>query len=360
MKFLILLTLAMASSVSGLAGGDASLSRALLSQSFSSPSGKLTFSPEIIIPEPSDPTAILLQSNAVQGLSSKIREGKASAAFLKCSLTALKTFCGEQESARGNFPGPIPVVYCGAANNDVDVTDLTAVAEAGADGLLIRVACEGADSIADSEKLTDLCKQALDCGMQPIPELSVSESSVEKWDDEEVPKLVEKIAELVGSDPVALLMSIKREEVEQSADDGAEEEATIEPVPLPSISKELKKRVPIIGSIREMAGEGRLGMEANRLKDAGFASGLLCSECLPGLRFQVDMELLGTFWAGCIVDLKSTKSKNFSFRAKNQMETSAMSKWGNYQKSVIESGALGDPSESYSVVDGDAGEYKGF
>jgi hypothetical protein len=42
------------------------------------------------------------------------------------------------------------------------------------------------------------------------------------------------------------------------------------------------------------------------------------------------------------------------------MEKSAATKWGNFQKSIMDSGALGDPSESYSVVDESKGEYKGF
>jgi hypothetical protein len=71
------------------------------------------------------------------------------------------------------------------------------------------------------------------------------------------------------------------------------------------------------------------------------------------------LELVGKFWSACITDLKSTRSKSFSFRAKNQMDVSAATKWGSYQKSVIESGALGDPGETASLNEAD-GDYQGF
>ena len=45
------------------------LSRGRLKEALYSPSGKLTFSPEIIIPEPTDPTALLLQSSEVAKMS---------------------------------------------------------------------------------------------------------------------------------------------------------------------------------------------------------------------------------------------------------------------------------------------------
>ena len=69
---------------------------------------------------------------------------------------------------------------------------------------------------------------------------------------------------------------------------------------------------------------------------------------------------MSQFWYSVVQDLKSVKSKNFSFRTKNNMEKSLATKWSNYQNNVIESGALGDPDDSYSIVDSRAGEYKGF
>ena len=48
---------------------QAQLTRGRLYEALRSPSGKLTYSPEIIIPEPSDPTALLLQGNEVKKIS---------------------------------------------------------------------------------------------------------------------------------------------------------------------------------------------------------------------------------------------------------------------------------------------------
>ena len=86
--------------------------RLILGQSLSSPSGKLTLSPEIVLPEPTDPTAILLQSSEIIKLSESIRSAKSNAAFLSGTVGAVRNFCTEQEGSRGNFPGPVPVVYC--------------------------------------------------------------------------------------------------------------------------------------------------------------------------------------------------------------------------------------------------------
>ena len=156
--------------------------------------------------------------------------------------------------------------------------------------------------------------------------------------------------------------------------------------------QKIVSRIPILGSIQLPVGEGRLQSESTRLQDAGYYSGaILRHSCLPhalqdglaatktapsisalaaaaknkqgstaGMNSNNALELLGPFWSSCLHDLKSTKSKSFSFRAKNQMEKSVATQWGNYQKSVMDSGALGDPNESYSVVNEAAGEYKGF
>ena len=342
--------------------GDASISRARLQQAFASPSGKLTYSPELVIAEPTDPTAILLQTNALQTLSSKLREGKANAVFFQGSLTALRTFCNEQEQARGNFPGPVPVIYCAES----DSPDWSGIAEAGAEGVLVNVCEDGSDldsvdGLTETGAWAEKCKEALACGLQPVPELVLAETAVEQWGDAEVPALISTLTRGIGDEPIAVVVTVNPAKAEQEADD-EEEDGSSEPasVSLPTVPRELSKQMPIIGSIRATAGDGRLGAEANRFKEAGFSSAFLRSECVPGFRIQLDLEIVAKFWAGCIVDLKSTKSKNFSFRSKNNMEKSVGTQWANYQKSVMDSGALGDPEESYSIVDSEAGEYKGF
>jgi hypothetical protein len=337
---------------------DLTATRSRFAESFSSPAGKLTFSPELHIQEPSDPTAILLQNSAVQDLSAKIRAAKANAAFLRGSISALNTFCKEQEVAMGSFPGPVPVVFC--LENNLEDVDLPTIAECGAHGVMIPV-CNGqalkSPSSLDSlpDKWMEVCKSALDYGVQPIPEVTLASDNVNSWNEEQLTVLLDKIKDVLGEDPVTLVLSIENE----SDDDVAkykEDKSTL----LPTFSKTLTKRVPITGSLREPAGDNRLSLASAQFKEAGFTSNLLRSECFPGFDVRIDLSIVGKFWAGCITDLKSTRSKSFSFRSKNNMEKSALTSWSNYQKSVMDSGALGDPNDAYSIVDEAAGEYKGF
>ena len=348
-SFLITSLLVISStSVSGFSA-DADLTRGRLSQAFSSPSGKLTFSPEIVIPEPQDPTALLLLSNAVQTLSGRIRECKSNAAFVQGSVTALQTFANEQESARGNFPGPVPVVYC----SDVSLENIDSIAETGADGVMVRVC--GGEPIASpsdlqaSDDWSQICQAALKAGLQPIPEVTLSHEKAADWGEDQVTALVEELSKCVGATPVSVILTVNPVDAEQE-----------EPVALPAVPKALGKTIPILGSVRVTAGENRLSDESQRFKQAGFTGTVLRSDCVPGFRMNLDLEIVGRFWAMCINDLKSTKSKSFSFRSKNNMEKSAATNWFNYQKGVIESGALGDPEDSYSIVDDSIGEYKGF
>ncbi|GAX15514.1 hypothetical protein FisN_6Hh131 [Fistulifera solaris] len=323
------------------------VSRARLQQAFASPSGKLTYSPELIIPEPNDPTAILLLSNAVQNLSSRIRACKANAAVLQGSVSALRTFVNEQEIARGNFPGPVPVIYAGSLEG------MEEIAEAGAEGILVSI-CEGQEisSLSDLEseaKWQQICQQAIQCGIQPVPEITIGHVTASKWTEETMESLVDCLAKTIGADPAALIVTINPE---------SDDEET--PVAIPPVNKALNKRVPILGSVRVTAGEGRLNEESQRFKEAGFLGTFLRSDCVPGFRMNPNLEIVAGFWAHCIADLKSTKSKSFSFRAKNNMEKNALTNWANYQQNVIDSGALGDPNDSYSIVNEAAGEYKGF
>lgn len=338
----------------------AQTARGRLFEALSSPSGKLTLCPEIVIPDPSDPTAILLQASLIMNMSTKIRtQAKANAAFLAGALPALKTFCNEQETARGNFPSPVPAVYCGV------VEDLSEIAEAGAEGLLVKI-CDGdevssADDLASDASWVDTCKLALEAGLQPIPEITVSEDDAADLD---VETLVKKISEIVGEDPVSVLVTVNEEPA--PADDGEEteaEEAVVEATaaPLPQVNKSLGRKIPIVGSIRATAGGGRMGTESNRFKSAGFTGALLRQECIPVISMSQDLEYLTNFWGVCIGDLKSTKSKSFNFQSRNYLEKSAPLEWMKYQKDVLDSGALGDPNDNVPTgLNPDSGDYQGF
>jgi hypothetical protein len=333
---------------------------------FSSPSGKLTYSPEIVVPEPKDATAILLLSNSVQILSQRIRQAQANAAFLEGSVDALRTFCNEQATAAGNFPGPVPVIYCSSEKARPSNSGFKEVRDAGAKGVLIPVDWQpgGQDddfAALDQGQFVLSCQAAADAGLAVIPELRVAHG-----DEIEVNHVVKRIENALSNGPAAIVLTYAGPPTVDAIDDDDDKDdqsATADvaaSAPLPSVSKETTRRIPVLCSVRAEAGENRLADAADRVKAAGYSGAFLRSECLPGFRLQLDMEILSSFWQACISDLKSTRSKSFSFRAKNNMEVSAATKWGNYQKNVLESGALGDPNDSYSVVDSAAGEYKGF
>ena len=84
-----------------------------------------------------------------------------------------------------------------------------------------------------------------------------------------------------------------------------------------------------------------------------------------GYWMNPDLEFVGEFFLGgaAIGDLKSTKSKNFNFRTEVALERDIPMEWYNYQKDVMESGALGGGDAGNNPtdpVDSDSGDYKGY
>lgn len=339
----------------------ADLNKGRLKESLSSNSGKLTLSPELVIPDPTDPTALLLLASELEKMSLELRaRAKANSAFVQASsLSSLQTLCNEQETARGNFPGPIPLLYC----DTVDNVELSQVAEAGASGVLLTL--KGAiDSVDDlstqlTDEFMDRCTQALDCGLQPIPEIILSNtflSSDEQTAQSLIDVLTDKCSFWTEDDlPAALLLSASL-----SADSSSEEEEEGD-LSMPFVSKELKKKMPILASIRVVAGSNRIGSAVSELKDAGYTGAALRSECVPGYRMNPDLQAVSSFWNAALSDLKSVKSKSFAgFRSKNLMEKSVPMEWLKYQKSVIDSGALGDASGPPEDLDLNNGDFAGF
>lgn len=361
----------------------ATMARLILSQSLSSPSGKLTLSPEIVIPEPTDPTALLLQSTEVTKLSEKIRsKAKANAALLAGSVNALRTFCVEQESARGNFPGPVPVLAL-SDGTECDAGVLADIADAGAVGIVLPVnGGEAIDSISDISDEEGILKTnfaaALEAGLQPLPEVCLAggENLESEWGEEQVTALVEAItAECGGVDPVGIVLTVDMPEssdIDDGDEEGDDESSSSEDeeeetaIPLPQVPKALAKKIPILGSVRAVAGGGRMGQWTRSLKTAGFTGAFLRRECVPGLTSTItDLEAVSGFWSAAIGDLKSVKSKSFGFRANMAGIDESMklpNEWYKYQKSVMESGALGDISGDQGAVelDSDNGDYQGF
>lgn len=350
----------------------------ILQQSLSSIANKLTLSPEIIIPEPTDPTALLLQATEVTKLSNAIRtRAKGNAVFLAGSVNALKIFCQEQETARGNFPGPLPVIYCESSIEEN--ISMEALSDAGAAGILHTLLdgeeIASADDVNKDEGLKSAFATAQDNGIQLIPEV-VLKADME-WSEDIVTSVVECVAENCGSDPAAVILTFgaiaaeeeddddeedSSDDADADADDDAEVEVT-EIFDLPEVSKTLSKRIPILGSIRSKAGGGRMGTSVGIHKESGFKGCVLRCDCLPGYRMNPDLEFVGGFWGAAIGDLKSTKSKNFNFRSTIALDRDIPLEWYNYQKDIMESGALGSPSGGGGggdPLDSDKGDYKGF
>mmetsp|Transcript_29618 Transcript_29618/g.71622 ORF Transcript_29618/g.71622 Transcript_29618/m.71622 type:complete len:422 (-) Transcript_29618:165-1430(-) len=381
------------SSQSPAAKEAADLARSRLVEALSSPSGKLTLSPEIVIPEPTSPTAILLQTTEINSLSEDLRvKAKSNAVLLSCkSVTSLKTFCSEQEQVRGNFPGPLPIIYCsrkatgvdeaveGGEEEDTPDVDLAEIADAGAAGIVVSV-LDGKEiasieddlsSSEDDETWISQYRDALNHGIQPIPEIAVSDKVASTWKEAEIESIVSKIAEVAGDgkNPVSIMLSIKSSSSTTASttdeDEDVAEDESKEVFELPSVPKKLGKTVPILASITTPAGENRLSEEVASLKKAGFTGAILRPECIPGFEKHggnLNLEYLSNFWGACIGDLKSLKSKSFNFQSRNYMEKSVPLEWAKYQKSVLDSGALGDPNDMAPSpgFDADSGDYQGF
>jgi hypothetical protein len=356
----------------------AQLTRSRLTEAFSSPSGKLTLSPEILLEDPINPTAILLQSSAVTTLSETLRtKAKANGIFLSCttatSLSSVRTFCNEQEEARGKFPGPIPVIYyCEQPLDEQQelIPDLTELVRAGVSGILVPIPQQEIATGMDCRNDTmwiQKCHSALQVGLQPIPEILVQDSVASTWKEDDMEQLVAQIANAIGQDPVSILLTIHSASSGDNGQlDGYEQhhqqiEAEDSVTQLPTISRALGRKVPIMGSIRTPAGANRLGAETSRLKAAGFTGAVLRQECIPGYKNKPNLEYVSEFWAACIGGLKSTRSKTFNFQSRNYLEKSVPLEWAKYQKSVIDSGALGEAEDNAPPgFNPDAGDYQGF
>lgn len=336
-----------------------SLARNRLKEALQSPSGKLTLSPEIVIPQPTDPTAILLQGSQIEKLSEQLRtNAKANAVWVKGSIASMRQLVAEQETSRGSFPSPLPAIYC-PKNDDCSREDLEELAEAGASGFLLTMNNDPvhlpSDMLARLEEDTlSRFQLILECGLQPIPEIILSPECSD-WKEEQVEELVQILTEKCGEQNiVSILLSVS----------SPEEDELFFP---PSISKSLKKQLTILGSVRAPPHEDEqnedgvgIATHTQELSKRNYAGAFLRSECLPGFRINADLEFVTKFWSFQIGDLKSSRSKTFSFRSKNKMGKNLATQWMNYQSDVMESGALGEQSAKAGEFNPEEGDYVGF
>ena len=127
-----------------------------------------------------------------------------------------------------------------------------------------------------------------------------------------------------------------------------------------TIPSSVSKRTTFIGSIRTNAGEGRMNAALNQVASCKFNGAFLRADCVPGYRLNPDLNVVGGFWSAVTSELKSLKSKNFGFRSKVKLENDVPMQWYNYQKDIMDSGALGSPTGGSEGLNTDAGDYKGF
>jgi len=280
---------------------------------------------------------------------------KANAVFLSGSTSSINQFLTEQESARGNFPGPVPVIYCYSNENDKE-EDLKEIPNA--DGIFVSYpsnqepirSAEDLDKIAASG--SEFYSKVKNQGMAYIPEICLH-AGIE-WDNED---LIQTVIDAVktkicnGDSPAGIVFNVPLDLDKDQTE-----------LKLPSVPKSYTKRekIAVLGSVAVPAGENRLNECISRLKSKKYAGALLRKECVPGR--NLDLEFIGKFWSACISDLKSTRSKSFGFRAKVnvKLEKDLPSEWIKLQKSVLESGALGEQAGGMEGLNTDAGDYAGF
>ena len=365
----LLLLLQNAHSLSITESSRAQTARSRLSEALRSPSKKLTLHPEIVLPEPSDPTALLLRASEVTKLSQVLRtKAKANAVFVEGTVDALAPMGKEQEDARGNFPGPVPIVYSLADESNLSSCLEQLQTVDGVEGVMLSF-CGGKeiDSVdayleasAESAAITEMCSSIWDAGLQPIPEIVLSPNS--EWQEEDVVRLVDAVKDTCGGlDPVSIVFTngevAESEESNDDNDDGEDEPST----PKLAIPDSISKRLAFVGSIRTTAGGGRMNQATSQLSANKFNGAFLRADCVPGYRLNPDLDVVGGFWSAAIGDLKSLKSKSFSFRSKVKLEKDIPMEWFNYQKDVMDSGALGGPGAGADpTLNPDAGDYKGF
>lgn len=129
--------------MSTITGGGAPILKSLLKK----PSKVLTVGVEYL------PPAVLGDDN-LDVFSMKLRQ-QAKVSFVVCAdLASIRMLANEQETAKGNFPGPLPLVY-DCSDNQAGV-DVEAVSKVGATAIVVDASDEdGAKALAKSSSSSD-------------------------------------------------------------------------------------------------------------------------------------------------------------------------------------------------------------
>jgi len=93
------------------------------------------------------------EEGSLEILSMKLRQ-QAKVSFIGCSdIASIKQYSAEQETARGNFPGPVPIIFLG---DNIASDSLSELSEAGASAVVVDAGSDETVSVAESASSTGL------------------------------------------------------------------------------------------------------------------------------------------------------------------------------------------------------------
>lgn len=267
-------------------------------------------------------------------LSRELRE-TAGAGCVAVLESELQVVSAEQASAKGGFPGPLPVICLPSDRQALTPERLDQMVGAGADAVLLR---SQESSLGIALPISQIEAQAArETGLCPVFQLDLDPSL--GWTEADVHGLLQQVVEECGD--VVVLVTL--------GNSGS--------VSFPSMPKQLKGKLWLMGGVLG----GDVGMAKQLMDQAGYAGALLHSNCVQG----VTGSALCTAWVGLVSALKKAKSSSFNAAglgvgmASKMSDNSLQQGWEDLRKNAVESGALGG-EEHVDLGAAEDGNYKGF
>lgn len=273
----------------------------------------------------------------MRGMSEDLRAAKASCVAVRGMGDLLACVAEEQSGAKGDFPGPVAVVYVQPVGEPLEAFDAGAVAEAGASAVLlsapVSIPCADAELDAALEALKPAVRAAGASGLEVVIELPVSASA--EWDVAAVEAALAKVE--AATSCASILLALRA---------GA----------VPPLPDSFSGRV--VAGLR--LPWSQIDEACDRLRAAGYCGALLRSECMPMAASTVTD--WGQFWAGVIAEAKSNKSKTVTMMVGRQKKVDAMRA---YVEKVKASGQFDELGEGSSLgaaegLNSARGDYVGF
>lgn len=277
-----------------------------------------------------------LRTLPIRGMSEDLRVAKTSCVAVRGMGDLLTYVAAEQAEAKGEFPGPIAVLYVQPVGEPLDALDAKAVAEAGASAVLLslpaQVPCSGDELDAALAALAPVASAAAECGLEVMVELSVSASA--EWDVAAAEAAFAKVE--AATSCAAMVLGLRADKVQ----------------PLPDAFKGI-----VLASLR--LPWSQIDDVCDSLRAAGYCGALLRSECMPMAASTVSD--WGEFWAGIVTNAKSNKSRTVTIMVGRQKKVDAMKA---YVEKVRASGQF-EVNDGVSMgaaegIDAGRGDYMGF